>query len=260
MRRSYQFKKIVLILLLIAALGVLIINAYVFSFGDKFILERTITSDGMVELVSPFANDAGELHEGAFPVAIILGASVYSDGTLSPLLEDRARMGLELYKQGYVKKILVSGDNQLLSYNEVIPIRAYLLEHGAAPEDVFTDFAGFNTYDTMYRAGRIFTVRDAFVVTQSFHLPRALYAARKVGLNAYGVAADRTSYQLKNNTREIGATVKTFLEVVTDTKPRFLGPQIPITGNGTDSLPESFFEVEVATTTGDVVTTESKLE
>jgi SanA protein len=171
-------------------------------------------------------------------LALILGASVYGNGRLSPVLEERVKTAIGLYKTGVVKKILVSGDNSTPSYNEVIPIRDYLLENGifdVPAEDIFVDFAGFNTYDSMYRAQEIFHAKNVLIVTQSFHLPRAIYVARSVGLNAYGVPA-RGGLSTQNTTREIFATVKTFFEVITNARPYFLGRAIPIEGDGRESL------------------------
>jgi SanA protein len=220
LHRIFTVKFVVAIFLLFI-LAVLIINVYVADYGKKYIVKNPVVS--------------GQFKTG-LPVAIVLGASVYSDGRLSPVLEQRAMTAYELYSAGIVKKVLVSGDNHVENYNEVMPIRKYLLDKGVPPEDIFTDFAGFDTYDTMYRAVKIFGVKEAYVVTQSFHLPRSLYAARNVGLNAYGVAADKEDYYFRNNLREFFATSKTYFEVVTDAPSLFLGRQIPITGDGRESL------------------------
>jgi SanA protein len=152
------------------------------------------------------------------------------------MLEERAKTAFDLYKSGLVKKLLVSGDNRTATYNEVMPIRKYLLESGVPADDIFTDFAGLNTYDSMYRARKIFGATDVLVVSQSFHLPRAIYAARNVGLNAYGVPADIEGSYFRNNTREIFATAKTFFKVVTQAESLFLGREISIEGDGRDSL------------------------
>jgi vancomycin permeability regulator SanA len=168
-------------------------------------------------------------------VAIVLGARVYSDGQPSPMLADRLETGLELYRAGNVKKILVSGDHGQHRYDETNAMRDYLLERGVPIEDVFMDHAGFDTYDTMYRAREVFLVKDALVVTQGFHLARAVYTARRLGLDAVGVPADRRPYadERRFAVRDWFARVKAFLEVnLTHPKPRYLGPQIPITGDG----------------------------
>ena len=247
-------------LVLSAILVVLAINARVFSYSEKFILKDDLQSADLrfaAVLQSPFVTDdtvfsaeSAEISSAnaQIPVALVLGASVYSDGALSPLLEERAKTALELYRSGLVKKILVSGDNRVSSYNEVTPIRVYLLGNSVSAEDIFADFAGFNTYDSMYRAREIFGAKNVLIVTQRFHLPRAIYAARKIGLNAYGVPAGQgltgqnsvgqnpISSSFKNGIREIFATVKTFFEVTTRAKPHFLGRQIPIEGDGRESL------------------------
>lgn len=213
----------------VVALFVLIINLCVFSFSRPYILKATNSST----FVSPFPATSDEVS-----LALILGASVYGNGRLSPVLEERVKTALGLYKTGVVKKILVSGDNSTPSYNEVIPIRDYLLENAifdVPAEDIFVDFAGFNTYDSMYRAQKIFHAKNVLIVTQSFHLPRSIYVARSVGLNAYGVPA-RGGLSTQNTTREIFATVKTFFEVVTHARPYFLGRAIPIEGDGRESL------------------------
>lgn len=239
----FSLPRIFFWLFLVFFLVVLIVNVHVFSFSKQFIL-----SDVKDLTDSPFPTspnglgyetngpDGNTFNNRPIPVAIVLGASVYSDGSLSPVLEERAQKALELYRIGVVSKILVSGDNMAVTYNEVMPIRKYLLDNGVAEEDVFADFAGFNTYDSMYRAREIFGAEDILVVTQSFHLPRAVYTARHLGLNAYGVPADGQGYHFGNNIREIGATVKTFYEIETGAKPAFLGPKIPIDGDGRESL------------------------
>jgi len=222
-RQSFGVKRLLVLTTLSLLLFVLIINVYVFTFSRKFILENATKT--------PFLESDGNVS-----VAIVLGASVYSDGTLSPLLEDRAKTALELYKNGVVQKLLVSGDNRASSYNEVIPIREYIIAHSVPEEDVFTDFAGFNTYDSMYRAKKIFGAKNVLIVTQSFHLPRAVYAARQIGLNAYGVPANKSGYYFRNNAREVLATTKTFIRVLTQARPLFLGREISIEGDGRDSL------------------------
>jgi SanA protein len=169
--------------------------------------------------------------------AIVLGARVYDDGSLSNMMEDRMLAGMELYKAGKVKKILISGDHGRKNYDEVNTIRNHLLNHGIPPEDIFMDHAGFDTYDSMFRAREVFGVKDAVIVTQRFHLPRAVYIARKLGLDASGLAADKREYRVRSKrysfVREIPARVKAFLDVeIFHSSPKFLGEKIPITGDG----------------------------
>ncbi|MCX8033253.1 MAG: YdcF family protein [Thermoleophilia bacterium] len=167
--------------------------------------------------------------------AIVLGAKVYPDGTPAPMLADRLETGIKLYEIGKVKKLLLSGDHGQATYDEVNVMLEYVLARGVPSEDVFTDHAGFDTYDTMYRARDVFQVRTALVVTQAFHLPRAVYTARTLGLEATGVAADIQPYtdELQNRAREWLARVKAALELhITHPKPKYLGSPIPIEGDG----------------------------
>jgi len=167
-------------------------------------------------------------------VAIVPGALVYHDGRPSDVLADRLQTAVELYQAGKVGKILASGDHGRVRYDEVNAMRRWLLARGVASEDVFMDHAGFDTCDTMQRAQRVFRVASAVVVTQDFHLPRAVYLARQAGIDAVGVKADRHRYrkEVQNTLRESVARVKSFAEVHLGIGPRFLGPEIPITGDG----------------------------
>jgi len=168
-------------------------------------------------------------------VAIVLGAGVRADGTPSAVLEDRLRTGLELYQSGRVRKLLLSGDHGRITYDEANAMRRYALAAGLPRQDVFLDHAGFRTYDTMYRARDVFLVRDAIIVTQRFHLARAVYTARGLGLQAWGCAADRRRYATarRNTVREWLARAKAVLDLhLLRTRPRYLGPEIPITGDG----------------------------
>jgi SanA protein len=166
--------------------------------------------------------------------AIVLGAYVFPDGRVSDMVADRLEMALKLYQEKRVQKILISGDHGTVEYDEVNTMRRYLEQKGVPTEDIFMDHAGFDTYDTMYRARDVFEVKSAVVITQAFHLPRAVYLARSMGLETQGVAADRWQYASAAyyEAREWAARVKAFGNVVLHTKPTFLGPVIPITGDG----------------------------
>lgn len=168
-------------------------------------------------------------------VAIILGAKVFDTGTISDVLVDRLDTGIDLYGQGKVKKLLLTGDHGRVIYDEVNTMRKYALSKGVPAKDIFMDHAGFDTYDSMYRARDVFDVKNAIVVTQEFHLSRSVYTARALGIDAIGVPADRHIYikALNFEVRETLARAKAFIELrVTHPKPRFLGPKIPITGDG----------------------------
>lgn len=166
------------------------------------------------------------------PVAIVFGAGLSRDGTPSPVLKDRVETAAALYFQGKVKKLLMSGDNRFVDYNEPGAMRQYALDLGVPAEDIVLDYAGRRTYDTCYRARAIFGVTEAILVTQPFHLPRALYLCNQLGVKAWGVPADNRYYlkrsQLIWNIRETMATVVALWEVwVTHSVP-VLGPYEPI--------------------------------
>ncbi|MCL2775199.1 MAG: YdcF family protein [Oscillospiraceae bacterium] len=165
---------------------------------------------------------------------MVLGALVYSkSGEPSPTLKDRLDYGYELYSQGKAKKILVSGDHGRKDYDEVNVMKDYLMEKGVPREDIFMDHAGFNTYDSMYRAKEIFGVESLLICTQDFHIARSLYIARSLGINAYGYPCKDTSINAQiNKLRESLARVKAIADVTVKRKPKYLGDAIPISGNG----------------------------
>lgn len=165
---------------------------------------------------------------------LILGSLVYQSGAPSPVLTARLEHGLALYRAGKAPKILLSGDHGTKTYDEVNAMRDWLTARGVPLQDVFMDHAGFNTYDSMYRARDIFQIKTVLVVTQQFHMSRSLYIARALGLEAYGVAApDLALYNMRyNNLREALARVKSFAETAVHRKPKYLGDVIPISGDG----------------------------
>jgi len=167
----------------------------------------------------------------ATEVAIIPGASVVGKRP-SPILADRADMAIRLYVKGKVSKILVTGDNRETNYDEVTPVRAYLIDAGIPARDIFLDHAGFDTYSSMYRTIKVFGARSATIVTQDFHLPRALYIARHLGLNAYGVVAEGQGGIINGYLREIPASVKALWDLSFYRRSRYLGPTIPLDGDG----------------------------
>ncbi len=161
--------------------------------------------------------------------ALIMGAAVYRKGKLSPFYESRVERAIELYTAKKVSKILASGDNSTVAHNEVEPVRNYLLARGIPDSDIFLDHAGFDTYSTMYRARDIFKVSSVIIVTQDFHLPRAVFIARQLGLEAYGLGTDEEGIVGKKNyIREVFANEKAIFDLFFKTKPKFLGEAIPI--------------------------------
>ena len=174
-------------------------------------------------------------------VAIVLGARIWVDGTPMDMLGDRLETGVRLYEQGKVDKLLLSGEHYQVPYNQVDSMLQYVLDRGVPEEDVFTDNAGLCTYDTMYRARDVFQVKSALIVTQDFHLPRAVYTAHHLGLDAVGVVADLQTYrdEAPNAAREILARVNAIFELhITHPQPAELGEPLPITGDGRTSREE----------------------
>jgi SanA protein len=170
-------------------------------------------------------------------VAIVLGAGLQRDGTPSPVLRDRVAAAAELFFAGKVEKLLLSGDNRFLSYNEPGAMRGYALSLGVPEDALVLDYAGRRTYDTCYRAHAIFGVDEAIVVTQGFHLPRAVFLCNSLGVKASGFSADRRTYNPVSsfywNMRELPATLVAMVEarlthplpVLGDPEPIFPTPE-----------------------------------
>ena len=165
---------------------------------------------------------------------LVLGAGVRADGSPSPMLEDRLMQGIALYNMGVSNKLLMSGDNTQKGYDEVNTMKQYALDKGIASEDVFMDHAGISTYDSIYRAKEIFQADNIIIVTQQYHLYRALYISESLGLNAYGVSADPRIYvgQELRDLREIMARVKDFAKCILEPSAKYLGEVITLSGDG----------------------------
>lgn len=172
---------------------------------------------------------------------IVLGCQVRSDGTLSHMLEDRVAEGVALYHAGAAPKLLMSGDHGRETYDEVNAMKGYAVTEGVPVEDVFMDHAGFSTYETVYRAKAIFGARKVIIVTQRYHLHRALYIAEALGLEAYGVASDPRVYsgQFSRDVREILARCKDVVMCLFKPEPTYLGETIPIDGSGEQTHDEN---------------------
>lgn len=166
------------------------------------------------------------------PVAIVFGAGLQRDGTPTAVLRDRVATAADLYFTGKVQKLLLSGDNRFVDYNEPGAMRAYALELGVPDEDIVLDYAGRRTYDTCYRAREIFGVQQAILVTQRFHLPRALLICNGLGLDGVGVSADRQPYRHSSqaiwNLRELPATLVAFIDTYVTRPLPVLGDKEPI--------------------------------
>jgi SanA protein len=166
------------------------------------------------------------------PVAIVLGAGLYRNGTPMPVLADRVATAVDLYKAGIVKKLLLSGDNRFPEYNEPEAMRQLAVQLGVPDSDLVLDYAGRRTYDSCYRARFIFGVKKAILVSQEFHLPRAVYLCNQMGIDSTGVIADRQPYRFSSlvqwNLREWAACFFAILETqITHPQP-MLGPMEPL--------------------------------
>jgi len=165
-------------------------------------------------------------------VAIVFGAGLRKDGTPTAILRDRVETAAQLYQQGKVNKLLMSGDNRFVEYNEPEAMRQYALDLGIPDKDIVLDYAGRRTYDTCYRAAAIFQVDSAILVTQSFHLPRALFLCNWFGVESTGVEANNTYFRkisrLYWNTRELFATTQSVWDVYVSKPLPVLGDPEPI--------------------------------
>lgn len=170
----------------------------------------------------------GEAEVPAAPVALVLGAQVYPDGTPSAFLAARLDLAHRLYQAGKVRVILVSGDNMAVEYNEPDAMRNYLINAGVPAEHVVADYAGFDTYDSCARAKRIFNLTELVIVTQSYHLPRAVATCRALGVAATGVgdetARQHTEPWRRGAIRDQVACIKTVIDLITGRDP-VLGPR-----------------------------------
>lgn len=169
----------------------------------------------------------------AQPVAIVFGAATFANGQPSPFLKARLDLARQLYDQGSVRAILVSGDNRHVDYNEPDAMRNYLIGHGVPPGKVVADYAGFDTYSTCVRAKRIFAVDQAILVSQSYHLPRAITTCRAVGVDAWGVGDDSARQYSdpwwQGSLREVPGNAKLVVDLATNRQPVLGKPETSIT-------------------------------
>jgi SanA protein len=214
-RFVFRFITSLFLLLLAGLLAVVIINGYVrYSVEDRiFTLEE----------IGDFEPDC----------ILVLGAGVWGDRP-SPMLEDRLLTGIAFYEKGLSDRLLVSGDHGKDHYDEVNVMKRYAVERGVPSSHIFMDHAGFSTYDSLYRAREVFLVKKVAIVTQKYHLYRALYIAKGLGLEAVGVSSDLRPYagQEFRDLREILARVKDFLYVILKPLPTQLGEPVPVWGDG----------------------------
>ncbi|BFD25267.2 MAG: ElyC/SanA/YdcF family protein [Candidatus Parcubacteria bacterium] len=191
-----------------------------------------------VRVLEGMANIALDCHRlETYSAGLVLGARAYNDNAVSPVFSDRLLTAAELYQAGRIEKIIISGDHGTDTYDEVTAGRNFLLAQNIPGEDIFLDHAGFDTYDSVYRAQAVFNAPEVLIITQRFHLPRALYFAAKRDLPALGCVADKQNYDNLNyfENREMFARVKGWLETFFKVKPKYLGKPIDLAGSGQDT-------------------------
>lgn len=215
MKKLFKNKKIKIFVISVLCVGILCagavigINAYMISYVSDYLIE------------------ADDLENYSFDCITVLGAGLWG-GEPSPMLKERLDFALEAYKTGCSTKFLMSGDHGREDYDEVNAMKDYVVENGADKDSVFLDHAGFSTYETMYRARDVFKVEKTLIITQKYHLYRAVYNARKLGIDAYGYYREEKIYSVKNDIREAAARVKDFFYCISQPEPTYLGEEIPI--------------------------------
>lgn len=214
--KNKAFKGVVIAVLCACLLGgvaVVGINAYMIFYANKYILNEE------------------DLKSEDFDCIMVLGAGLWG-GEPSPMLQERLDFGLIAYETECSEKLLMSGDHGRKEYDEVNKMKEVAVQNGVPADNVFMDHAGFSTYESMYRARDVFQVEKMVIVTQEYHLYRAVYNARKLGIDAYGFAADRLEYPIYNDVREALARLKDFFYCIVEPEPTYLGEVIPISANG----------------------------
>ena len=212
-------KKVIISLIIF----VIVIGAL--AFGINFYVKSSVKSQIITEKEAENLSDVDCI--------LILGAGVWGDKP-SPMLEDRLLEGINLYNNNVSEKIIMSGDHGKEDYDEVNIMKEYAIQKGIPSENIFMDHAGFSTYESIYRAKEIFGAKKMVIVTQKYHLYRALYIANKLGVEACGVNSDPRKYvgETSREIREILARDKDFVKCIFKPKPTYLGESIPVSGNG----------------------------
>lgn len=213
-------KKILIIGLVIIILPICLlvgINEYVKNFSDEYIVSA--------EFAEKLQNT---------DCVIVLGCQVMPNGNPSGMLKDRLLCGIDLYNRGAAPKIIMSGDHGQKEYDEVNAMKQFAVDKNIPSEDIFMDHAGFSTYESIYRAKEVFKASSVIIVSQEYHLHRAVYIARNLGIEAYGVSSDYNEYsgQQYREGREILARCKDVFKVFFKFKPTYLGEAIPVSGDG----------------------------
>lgn len=192
----------------------------------------------MLRMTAAYILPAGKLSRSEkADCVLVLGCGVLSDGTPTHMLYDRVSVGISAWEAGASDKLLMSGDHGRTDYNEVAAMKQQAMEAGIDADAIFCDHAGFSTYESLYRARDIFGVKKVIIVTQRYHLYRALFIARQLGLEAYGIPADLRPYsgQIYREIREMAARCKDMVYCLVEPAPKYLGEEIPITGKGSET-------------------------
>ena len=213
-------KKIILTLFILGVLGAAVLMLFNLTVV-------TAVDDRIISL-----EDASDLPDD-IDCIVVLGAGVRENGP-SPMLQDRIDCGVEAYNAGVSPKIIMSGDHGRPDYDEVNVMKAEAIGQGVPSEDIFMDHAGFSTYESIYRAKEIFGADKVVIITQKYHLFRALYIAEQLGVEAYGIPCDARSYRgaVYREAREVLARTKDYFYCIFKPEPTFLGESIPVSGNG----------------------------
>lgn len=216
MKKIVKYGVICLIMVIVLMLIILGINLYVKSSTKNQIIEN---------------NDYSNLKD--IDCIVVLGAGIWGDKP-SPMLEDRLLQAIDLYQNNVSLKIIMSGDHGKQDYDEVNTMKDFAIEKGVPSESIFMDHAGFSSYESIYRAKEIFGAKKIVIVTQKYHLYRALYIANQLGIESYGVGADPRQYvgATYRELREILARNKDFIKCIFKPEPTYLGDTIPVSGNG----------------------------
>ena len=216
MKKIAKYGVICLIIVIALMLIILGINLYVKSSTKNQIIEN---------------NDYSNLKD--IDCIVVLGAGIWGDKP-SPMLEDRLLQAIDLYQNNVSSKIIMSGDHGKQDYDEVNTMKNFATDKGVPSESIFMDHAGFSSYESIYRAKEIFGAKKIVIVTQKYHLYRALYIANQLGIEAYGVGADPRQYvgATYRELREILARNKDFIKCIFKPEPTYLGDTIPVSGNG----------------------------
>lgn len=212
-------KRLLIICFCLGAAGLLVLIGINTHLKGE-VKDRIVESDG--------------LPDEEFDCIMVLGCQVKESGEPSHMLRDRLQRGVEVYGFGVSEKLLMSGDHGRTDYNEVKTMKHYAIDEGIDSKNIFMDHAGFSTYESIYRAKEVFGVKKMVIITQEYHLYRALYIAEKLGIEACGVASDYHIYagQSMRDLREVLARAKDFVTTIVKPEPTYLGDFIDIHGNG----------------------------